>query len=577
MPGNPAELFDHSDPEAAGLIDPETKRIHMKLMMARNPVLPPVSVVPSRAQWDTAVRFVTAPQFIASAAGAGSQRQAAGDEAVRSSRGDAFGRLKNVFRSSEGLGKQSGAAATVPGNPLPTLTDPKLVGDALDRYHAAVIANPGTDEVSKAIRAGLLIDIYGLTGIFIKRVMRSPQTRSLGDCALVSSYRELNWAVAEAFGRMTVSDDEMQFDKYKYYSDAIERKLKKQMITMTKHGATVDANVGSRGQLTYLNDRRAMALAVTVVAGKLMIHDDAGNPKPLDTANMTRANGNECHSGRERNLPGGGNAGVAGFALTLNRTLFVHGGHQVCGREGNFYSFYHSSYTGGEDVICTGCLTAVNGELTYINNDSGHYRPKPEQIVLVLDALKAQGVDLKDVRVEYTAVDAAGVAHRHLRFAPMFTADATSRAATMAQRTPQMSVEIREVIERMRQLPFDVKRVADEYAAEKEGMFRKKSEASKATAAKLQALVGPNPASADITAVAGAVQWILGFKSVGKAKMAQLAGGAMPRNLADTLGGFAAWLPADQRPAPGSTLHSRLSEVASRYKDLFDKDDIIWQ
>lgn len=576
MPGNPADLFDHSDPEAAGLIDPETKRIHMKLMTARNPALPPLSVVPSRAQWDAAVRFVTAPQFIASAAGGAAPRQAAGDEAMRAGRGDPFQRLKQAFRTSEGLGRPAAPAATVPGNPLPTLTDPNLVGAALDRYHTAALANPGADDVSKAIRAGLLIDIYGLTGIYLKRVMRSPQTRSLGDCALVSSYRELNWAVAEAFGRMTVSDDEMQFDKYKYYSDAIERKLKNQLITMTKHGAQVDANVGSRGQLTYLNDRRAMALAVTVVAGKLQIHDEAGNPKPLDTAAMTRANGNECHSGRERNLPGGGNTGVAGFAMTLNRTLFVHGGHQVCGREGNFYSFYHSSYTGGEDVICTGCLSATNGELTYINNDSGHYKPTPQQILLVLDALKAQGVDMTNVRVEYGAPGPTGAFAHHLRFATMFMADAGNRAATMATRTPQMSAEIREVIDRMRQLPFDVKRVADEYVAEKEGMFRKKSEASKATAAKLQALIGPNPASADITAVAGAVQWILGFKSVGKARMDQLAGGAMPRNLAETLGGFAAWLPADQRPAPGSTLYSRLAEVAGRYKDLFDRDDFIW-
>lgn len=576
MPGNPAELFDHSDPEAAGAIDPETKRIHMQLMMARNPVLPPLSVVPTQAQWGAAVRFVTTPQFIAATAGGGGARQAAGDEAVRSNRGDAFGRLKNVFRSSEGLGRQSSSSGAVPGNPLPVLTDPKLVGDALDRYHAAVLANPGADDVSKAIRSGLLIDIYGLTGIYLKRVMRSPQLRSLGDCVLASSYRELNWAVAEAFGRMTVSDDEMHFDKYKYYSDAIERKLKNQLITMTKHGAMVDANVGSRGQLTYLNDRRAMALAVTVVAGKLQIRDEAGNPKPLDTTTMTRANGNECHSGRERNSTAG-NLGVAGFAMTLNRTLFVHGGHQVCGREGNFYSFYHSSYTGGEDVVCTGCLSAINGELVYVNNDSGHYKPTPQQILLVLDSLKALGVDMKNVRVEYGAVDAAGAYHKHLRLAPMFMADAGNRAATMAARTPQMTPEIREVIDRLRQLPFDVKRVADEYIAEKEGMFRKKSETSKAAAAKIRALVGPNPAAADVTAVAGALQWMLGFRSVGKGRMAQLAGGAMPRNLAETLDGFATWLPADQRPAPGSTLYSRLKEVADRYKDLFDKDDVIWQ
>jgi len=577
MPVRPEDLFDHSDPDAAALVDPETKRIHMKLMMAKNPALPPLTSVPTRVQWQAAIRFVLSDQFVAAAVGGGSQRQAAGDDALQGGRNDPFKRLKAVFRDREGLGRQSGSAQAVPGTLMPLVTSPQLVGEALERYHTAALANPGNDDVSKAIRSGLLIDIYGLTGTYIKRVMRSPQERSLGDCVLVSTYREVNWAVAEAFGRMTVSDDEFQFDKYKYYSDAIERKLKNQMITMTKHGAQVDANVGSRGQLTYLNDRRAMALAATVVAGKIQIRDEFGNPKPLDTTYMTKSNGNECHSGRERNMIGG-NIGVAGFAMTLNRTLFVHGGHQVCGREGNFYSFYHSSYAGGEDVICTGCLSAINGELIYINNDSGHYKPTPAQILIVLDSLKVQGVDMTNVRVEYGAVDASGAYHKHLRTAPMFMADAGNRQATMAARTPQMTADIRAVIERMRQLPFDVKAVVDRYLAEPEGRFRKKSDESKATAARLQALIGPNPASADLTAVAGALQWALGFKVIGKERMARLMPvGPMPANLAATMANFQTLLPESSRPKPGSTLYRELRDVAERYSDLFDREDIIWQ
>jgi len=88
---------------------------------------------------------------------------------VQVSRNDPFKRLKAVFRDREGLGRQSGSADAVPGTLMPLVTSPTLVGEALERYRTAALANAGNDDVSKAIRSGLLIDIYWLTGTSIKR------------------------------------------------------------------------------------------------------------------------------------------------------------------------------------------------------------------------------------------------------------------------------------------------------------------------------------------------------------------------------------------------------------------------
>ena len=148
----------------------------------------------------------------------------------------------------------------------------------------------------------------------------------------------------------------------------------------------------------------------------------------------------------------------------------------------------------------------------------------------------------------------------------------------MAPRTPGMTPEIREVIVRMRQFPFDVKDVVDKYLAEPEGVFRKKSAESKNAAAKLKELIGPNPAAADLATVTGAVQWLLGFKTIGRERLARLMPvGPMPANLAATMANFESLVPAASRPKPGSTLHRELTAVTELYKELFDRDDIIWQ
>ncbi|MBN2124337.1 MAG: hypothetical protein JW821_08595 [Deltaproteobacteria bacterium] len=42
--------------------------------------------------------------------------------------------------------------------------------------------------------------------------------------------------------------------------------------------------------------------------------------------------------------------------------------------------FHHSSFTGGQMVRCAGMIGATNGKITYLDNNSGHYKPKTEYL-----------------------------------------------------------------------------------------------------------------------------------------------------------------------------------------------------
>ena len=49
-------------------------------------------------------------------------------------------------------------------------------------------------------------------------------------------------------------------------------------------------------------------------------------------------------------------------------------------KDGNEGVFHHSSFTGGGAVKCAGMIGAKSGLITYIDNDSGHYKPSREQL-----------------------------------------------------------------------------------------------------------------------------------------------------------------------------------------------------
>ncbi len=154
-----------------------------------------------------------------------------------------------------------------------------------------------------------------------------------------------------------------------YYQIAdIDTFARGQLISMDPHGAKVDRNVA--GRLIYFTQEQALHHRVIIHGGKLYV-DDGSAVRAVDTTQMTLSAGNTAHQGGERNNYDwasntfGPTLGVAGFAMTLNRDLFVHGGHSIRGRDGAAYSFYHSSYVSGEDVVCTeSCSTSITGAAT---------------------------------------------------------------------------------------------------------------------------------------------------------------------------------------------------------------------
>jgi hypothetical protein len=62
-------------------------------------------------------------------------------------------------------------------------------------------------------------------------------------------------------------------------------------------------------------------------------------------------------------------------------------------------TFNHSSIVSGNDVICAGNATIVNGQLRLINNNSGHYKPAKENLTNCLVVLQRENADLSQTVV----------------------------------------------------------------------------------------------------------------------------------------------------------------------------------
>ncbi len=80
----------------------------------------------------------------------------------------------------------------------------------------------------------------------------------------------------------------------------------------------------------------------------------------------------------------------------------------VADKYGNFYSdqpkahgtFHHSSFTSGQGILCGGMLVCEQGQLVYIDNGSGHYKPTKDTLLDALDTLKnVHGLDISHTAV----------------------------------------------------------------------------------------------------------------------------------------------------------------------------------
>ncbi|MFP3015403.1 MAG: hypothetical protein ACEY3B_03740 [Wolbachia sp.] len=89
-----------------------------------------------------------------------------------------------------------------------------------------------------------------------------------------------------------------------------------------------------------------------------------------------------------------GEKGCVAYVITLDGKLVTHEHINVNKSE---WAYRHSALAGGRPVLCSGLIKVVNGKITYIDNNSGHY--KPESANLYNAVKKLEGLFSEDAKV----------------------------------------------------------------------------------------------------------------------------------------------------------------------------------
>lgn len=109
----------------------------------------------------------------------------------------------------------------------------------------------------------------------------------------------------------------------------------------------------------------------------------------FDTSNVTGA------------MTSKGKKGYLAYVWNAKGELFAALHNPI--KDGSEGVFHHSSFTGGGAVKCAGMIGAKSGLITYIDNDSGHYKPSREQLRAFVAQLIAWQVVEKNMKVHNAA------------------------------------------------------------------------------------------------------------------------------------------------------------------------------
>lgn len=85
------------------------------------------------------------------------------------------------------------------------------------------------------------------------------------------------------------------------------------------------------------------------------------------------------------------------YVLTVDSTLLVHFAEET---DGSGVAWRHSFLVAGEPVAAAGMITVFRGRIKSLSNESGHYRPPPSTLQVVLDHLASLHVDVQSIRLE---------------------------------------------------------------------------------------------------------------------------------------------------------------------------------
>ncbi len=146
--------------------------------------------------------------------------------------------------------------------------------------------------------------------------------------------------------------------------------------------------------LTYMTEEQRMRFLVEANGG-LLYHK--GNPSPLDTS--------KSH--------------VTQQPVSTKVYIFVMDGNGRIFSAAKSDVEHHSSFLAGNPAAAAGLMRVINGNIDYVNAESGHYQPMKEDIDQFIAELKARGIDT-------SKIDIAKVGERSVRQANAKSKD-TSR------------------------------------------------------------------------------------------------------------------------------------------------------
>ncbi len=89
-----------------------------------------------------------------------------------------------------------------------------------------------------------------------------------------------------------------------------------------------------------------------------------------------------------------GKKGCVAYVITLDGKLVTHEHINVNKSE---WAYRHSTLAGGRPVLCSGLMKVVNGKITYIDNNSGHYKPGSANLYNAVK--KLEGLFSEDAKV----------------------------------------------------------------------------------------------------------------------------------------------------------------------------------
>lgn len=271
------------------------------------------------------------------------------------------------------------------------LTYPAVVKRNIEKFHSANLRTAKSkSDVKEAILGTLIVNIYTVTAQFLHCIKRNRAARTNEDCILFQLYRAVHLAAADEFGRL-----------FGVPAHLIDSHLRDKAITMTDHGYHIDQDLeADKETLIYLTDEKALAYRLEIDNGKFWLRNLGAGPDEFKLADCTDTKYREASntaydpSAHGPVVPNG--HGVFGYAMGVNRKIYAK--DHVADDTNKEYRF-HSAYLSGNEVLCTGCLTIVDGELTYIDNSSGHYAPSIQQLKLAVEALVALGINADRVTV----------------------------------------------------------------------------------------------------------------------------------------------------------------------------------